>query len=252
MVFALISKRNVFIYREDWEDSENYLFTQKQGKNARNQKKTTILRVKNLKQYIEKVANAKGDNLKHLNSGDNLEVCLDLDAGGGRVVAEFGILNEKSETQKIHPILIFKGSDIRPNLEIALGPLTEQIRILDKAKVTVAGKHLNIKVFGLFDLCALNAVVGKQGNSATYFCAWTNCRLDHIRNHTNKEHNEKNCKEVIFLSMEDYVKNITHHSVEKLPEKATGKLFGSVINENLVPLPNSLRYIPPLMHRGQR
>ena len=48
--------------------------------------------------------------------------------------------------------------------------------------------------------------------------------------------------------MEDYVKNITHHSVEKLPEKATGKLFGSVINENIVPLPNPLRYIPPLMH----
>ena len=236
------------ISREDWEDSEHHLFTQKQGKNARNQKKTTILRVKNLKQYIEKVANSKGNNLKHLNSGDDLEVCLDLDAGGGRVVAEFGILNEKSETQKIHPILIFKGSDIRPNLEIALGSLTEQIRILDKAKVKVAGKQLNIKVFGLFDLCALNTVVGKQGNSATYFCAWTNCRLDHIRNHNNKEHNEKNCKEVVFLSMEDYLKNITHHSVEKLPEKATGKLFGSVVNENIVPLPNPMRYVVPVMH----
>ena len=113
ITFAFTSKTNTFLYREDWEDSEHYLFTQKQGKNARNQKKTTILRVKDLKQYIEKVANSKENNLKHLKSGDNLEVCLDLDAGGGRVVAEFGIVNEKSVTQKIHPILIFKGSDIR-------------------------------------------------------------------------------------------------------------------------------------------
>ena len=236
------------IHREDWEASEHQLFVHKQGKNVRNLKKTTILKVKNIKEYIEKIANSKANKLKHLNSGDNIEVCLDLDAGGGRVVAEFGILNEKTETLKIHPFLIYKGSDIRPNLEIALGNLTEQIRTLDKSKVKVSGKCLNIKVFGLFDLCALNTVVGKQGSSATYFCPWTNCRLDHIRKHNNKEHSEKNCKDVSWLSMEDYVKNITHHSVEKLPEKATGKLFGSVVNENIVPLPNPSRYIPPLMH----
>ena len=57
-------------------------------------KKTAILKVKNLKQYIEKVANSKANSLKHLNSGDNLEVCLDLDAGGGRVVAEFDLQAE--------------------------------------------------------------------------------------------------------------------------------------------------------------
>ena len=76
-------------------------------------------------QYIEKMANSKADSLKHLKSGDDIEICLDLDAGGGRVVAEFGIISEKSESQKIHPILIYKGTDIRPNLEIALGHLTE-------------------------------------------------------------------------------------------------------------------------------
>ena len=119
------------MFREDWEDSEHYLSTHKQGKNIRNQKKTTILRTKNLLQYIEKIGNSKAEGLKHLETGGEIEVCLDLDAGGGRVVAEFGIMSEKSEAQKIHPFLIYKGSDIRPNLEIALGPLTEQIRRLD-------------------------------------------------------------------------------------------------------------------------
>ena len=80
---------------------------------------------------MEKMANSK-DNLKHLEDGDEIEICLDLDAGGGRVVAEFGILSEKSETLKIHPFLIYEGTDVRQNLEISLGGLTEQIRNLDK------------------------------------------------------------------------------------------------------------------------
>ena len=60
--------------------------------------------------------------------------------------------------------------------------------------------------------------------------------------------NEENRKEVTFLSTGDYVKNITHHSVEKLPARQTGKFFGSVVKENIVPLANPLRYIAPLMH----
>ena len=48
-------------------------------------------------ELIEKMASSKTD-LKHLNDGDEIVICLDLDAGGGRAVAEFGILNEESET----------------------------------------------------------------------------------------------------------------------------------------------------------
>ena len=223
------------MFREDWEETKETLYTQKQGKHTRDQKETTILRVKDLKSYIEKMASSKTD-LKHLNDGEEIEICLDLDAGGGRVVAEFGILSDESETLKIHPFLIYEGTDVRPNLEIALGGLTEQIRNLEKAKVNINGKDLKIKLFGLFDLCALNAVVGKQNHSSTYFCAWTNIRLDHIRNHKKVEHTESNCKEVVFLSMEDYVKNITHHSIETAPESESGKLFGSTIKENIIPL----------------
>ena len=97
------------------------LFSQKQGKNVRDQKETTVLRVKDLREYIEKIANSKKDTLEDLNNGDDIDICLDLDAGGGRVVAEFGILSEKSETLKIHPILIYQGTDVRQNLEICLG-----------------------------------------------------------------------------------------------------------------------------------
>ena len=236
------------MFRKDWDETKETLYSHKQGKNVRDQRETTILKVNNLKSYIEKIANSKRDTLKHLNDRDDIEICLDLDAGGGRVVAEFGILSEKAETQKIHPILIYEGTDIRQNLEISLGGLTEQIRNLDKATVNINGKELKIKLYGLFDLCALNGVVGKQNHSSTFFCAWTSCRLDHIRNHKNREHTESNCKEIVFLTMEDYVKNITHHSIQNLPESESGKLFGSTVAENIIPLPDVFRYIVPLMH----
>ena len=109
------------MFREDWDETKETLYTHKQGKNVRDQKETTILKVKNMKSYIEKMANSKQDNLKHLKNGDQIEICLDLDAGGGRVVAEFGILSEKAETQQIHPFLIYEGTDVRQNLEITLG-----------------------------------------------------------------------------------------------------------------------------------
>ena len=44
--------------------------------------------MKNLRDYIEKIANSKKDTLEDLNNGDDIDICLDLDAGGGRVVAE--------------------------------------------------------------------------------------------------------------------------------------------------------------------
>ena len=206
------------------------------------------MKVKSLRDYIEKIANDKKNNLKHLNDADNIDVCLDLDAGGGRVVAEFGILSEESETLKIHPFLIYEGTDSRRNLEICLGGLTEQIRNLDKSELNIDGKTLKIKLYALFDLCALNNVVGKQNHSSTYFCAWTSTTLEHIRNHKNVEHTESNCKEIDFLTVEDYVKNITHHSVGTLPERGSAKLFGSTVAENIIPLPNIFRYIVPLMH----
>ena len=154
-----------------------------------------------IKRIHRKIANSKKDTLEDLNNGDDIDICLDLDAGGGRVVAEFGILSEKSETLKIHPILIYQGTDVRQNLEICLGGLTEQIRNLEKSIVKINGKSLKIKLYGLFDLCALNTVVGKQNHSSTYFCAWTSCKLEHIRNHKNVAHTESTCKEIMFLTI---------------------------------------------------
>ena len=39
-------------------------------------------------------------------------------------------LNENSETLKIHPFLLFEGHDVRNNLEISLGGLTNALNFL--------------------------------------------------------------------------------------------------------------------------
>ena len=49
--------------------------------------------------------------------------------------------------------------------------------------------------------------------------------------------------------MKDIENHLTHHSLDSLPQRKTGNLHGNVVGENLLPLKNIFRYIPPLMHK---
>ena len=50
----------------------------------------STLSVKNLKEYIEKVADKESENLIH---SEELHLCLGGDGGGGLFAAEFAFLN---------------------------------------------------------------------------------------------------------------------------------------------------------------
>ena len=113
----------------------------------------------------------------------------------------------------------YEGTDIRPNLEVTLGHLTQQFKDLEDTNISVDGKQLKIVQFGVFDLCALNAIIGKQNHSSTFCDAWTDVTNHHIKYHAGKQHTPNECKNINFLTMRDYDKNITHHSVE------TGKSY---------------------------
>ena len=89
------------------------LYKNKQGKYVNTKKKTYVLSVKNLKEYIEKIANKESENLIQ---SEELHLCLGGDGGGGRFVAEFAFLNTQDKSITIHPMLIFEGSDCRENL----------------------------------------------------------------------------------------------------------------------------------------
>ena len=69
---------------------------------------------------------------------------------------------------------------------------------------------------------------GKQGSSASFFDPWTNVKLDHIRNHSGKEHTSEACKDITFIEMKSMDKHFTHHAVEAGNMRKTGKFFGSV------------------------
>ena len=236
------------VSKDDWNVSYEELYKNKQGENVNLKKKTCILSVKDLLSYIQKMAVAESENLDNLKDMDELQVCYDGDGGGGRFVAEFAFLNNSDRKIKLHPFMLYEGTDCRENLEVTIGKLTPMFRAIEGAIIHVEGKQLKITQYGVFDLCALNCILGKQNHSATYFDAWTDCRLDHIKKHKGSTHTPDTCKEISFLSLESLDKSYTHHSVKSGATRATGKHFESVIADNLIPLQGIFRYIPPLMH----
>ena len=69
----VLTARNekLVISKDDWEASYENLYKNKQGKYVNTKKKTCVLSVKNLKEYIEKIANKESENLIH--SEDSLK-----------------------------------------------------------------------------------------------------------------------------------------------------------------------------------
>ena len=241
---------NLIIEKSDWLFVKKNLYKYKQGKNRAKPEETPVIMVKDLRQYIIKVAESEADDLD-LTMG-KLPVCFDADAGGGRFVASFAFLNRKDSTIVLHPFLLYEGSDNRKNLEMTLGVYTETIRSMEGDTLAINDENVKLTLYGLFDLAALNTIIGKQNHSSTYPCAWTNVSKDHLKseNHKHKYHTENDCDEVEFLSLEDYANFLTKHAfkTKKTELAKTGKHFGSVVAHNLMPFENILRYIPPLMH----
>ena len=252
----LASQRKVEAFREkvlvakkeDWDCQKMNIYTHKQGKNKGLPTETPVLQVKCLESYIAKMAESEALALDL--SAKELPICFDADAGGGRFLAVFAFLNRNDQDIKLHPFLLYEGSDTRKNMEITLGKYSEEIRDLEGKEVIINDKIVKIKLFGLFDLCALNCLIGKQNHSSANPCAWTNVAKDHLQNHAGKEHIPSECQDVKFLSIDEYERNVTHHIVgqEGKTSAKSGKDFGSVTGMNLFPLENIFRYLPPLMH----
>ena len=236
--------------KDAWDFQENMLYRNKQGNNKNTQKKTHIAIVKDLKSYIQTHAMNEKDQLE---DGDILPVVIDGDAGGGRFVAEFTFLNRKDKSLKLHPFLLYEGTDNRENMQKTLGQLTQQIRSLEGTIISIDKKEYHLQLFCLFDLCALNNVRGKQNHSATFPDAWTDVTKTHLSYETHKgtPHTPETCKNVKFVSLEELEKHFTHHAVETGKTSGmnkTGKDFCSVINQNLIPLKDIFRFVPPLLH----
>ena len=117
---------NLVVDKDDWEINYHDLYRNKIGKNADKKQRTCVLNVKDLKTYIQKLAVAEKDNLKNLSDGDELQICWDADAGGGRFVGEFTFINNLDRKVILHPFLIY----VRANLEVTLGRLTKQFKNL--------------------------------------------------------------------------------------------------------------------------
>ena len=116
--------------------------------------------MENLFEYIVKIAEGESEDIDL--SISYIPVCFDCDAGGGRFVATFAFLNRKDRSIVLHPILLFEGSDCRANIENTFGEFTESVRQMEGKTVVINNVEVKIKLYGLFDLAALNKIVGKQ------------------------------------------------------------------------------------------
>ena len=241
---------NLCIDKSDWIFERKDLYKYKQGKMRAKPEDTAVIRVKDLPEYITKIAKSEKSDLD-LKEG-KLLCCFDADAGGGRFVTSFGFLNRKDESVIIHPVLMFEGSDCRKNLEMTIGAYTEAIKSFDGSIIDIDGLQVEINFYGLFDLAALNLLLGKQNHSSTFPCAWTDVQKQHLKasNHKHIEHTESNCKDITFLSLKNYEEYFTKHAYnhEKKDLSKTGKHFGSVVGHNLLPLKSIKNYVPPIMH----
>ena len=195
-------KKIMTVTKEDWDCQKMKIYQNKMGKNNGLATETPVWQVNNLEMYIVKHALSEASDLDL--SSKELPVCVDADAGGGRFLAIFCFLNRFDKDVKLHPWLLYKGSDARKNMEMTVGKYSEQIRNLEGKEVSINGETVKIKMYGLFDLCALNCLVGKQNHSSTYPCAWTSVSKEHLQKHSGKEHIPSKCKDIEFLSVEDY------------------------------------------------
>ena len=149
---------------------------------------------------------------------------------------------------------MFEGTDNRENLQKTLGQLTQQIQLLDGLKIKISDTtEVQIKHYCLLDLCALNNILGKQNHSATYPDAWADVTKVHLtyESHKDTPHTPMTFKNVNFEDLEYLERLFTNHAVNTGKTSGmnkTGKEFGSVIHQNLVPLTNIFRFVPPLLH----
>ena len=238
------------VKKEDWDFVKKNLYKNKQGANKTKPTETAVLLVKDLPEYIVKMAESESDDLDI--TMEHLDVCFNADAGAGRFVAAFTFLNRKDGSIRLHPFLIYEGSDCRANLEMTLGEFTDSVREMEGKSVIINNVKVEIRQYGVFDLAAVNTIVGKQNHSSSFPCAWTDVSKDHLSSekHKDKSHTLENCKSISFLTMKDYETNLTHHAVQTGNKQMaeTGKQYGSVVANSLLPFKSMTRYIPPLMH----
>ena len=118
----------MIVKKEDWKVELKTIFRNKQGQEKDVSTETPVISVKDLPNYIEKLANGESGELDF--SMGCLPVCFDADAGGGRFVASFTFLNSLDTKVKLHPFLLFEGSDNRKNMEMTLVEFTSEIENL--------------------------------------------------------------------------------------------------------------------------
>ena len=139
-VYAARQNNTKHCQKSDYYLGKLCLEKNKEGKNKRKTNFLSVLIRKNLLDNITSVIELESDDLIFENDNEPLTIVINGDAGGGRDLDNFCLLNKADEVPiKLHPIAISDGSDSLQNKKIVLKELAKQIEQLDGEKIMVKG-----------------------------------------------------------------------------------------------------------------
>ena len=113
------------------------------------------------------------------------EIQLQHDTGKKNILILFRLFQKQDLFRPGVAKLVLKFClQTEPVLEMTLGEFTEYRREMENNAVLINNEKMIIKQFGLFDLAALNTIVGKQNHSAseiTLILKNTNTKITHLK-----------------------------------------------------------------------
>ena len=213
-------------------------------------KEKPYIRVKKLIPFINEIVN----NIQSFRQDEEFEckiwVLFSVDKGRNSMKFHLEIINDSKSGSRdvVHPFALYEASDSIENLwkvfsvfQTELKKLQEPDFILDNGK--------KVKIFLGGDYDYISKCLGHQGQGATYPSPTDLVTLSHLRNHTGKGHNKKDCD----IPMRDihnyqlnYAENLRDDRVDNL--RTLGKEHNSVINGMLFPISTLRNVVPSILH----
>ena len=139
--------------RDFYEVLSVKLQTKRQGQNKHGLEFCPLVYVKQysklLEHAIEKEIDEENTNFKILPDGTKeIEVGIAGDGGGGSVKFVFSLMNKKDGSLTQHVLLIYEAADTLMNAIRCISKISDQVKTMNRAKITVKGIKYTVKQKG--------------------------------------------------------------------------------------------------------
>lgn len=219
-----------------------------------------VIRCKDLEAYVRAVYAEKKKQLQEKFGHEALEDILPSTIkinwstdGGARIVKylfELMNLGSAGSPFDVNPYAMHEGAECYDNMAKVFDYYLPTLLKMQREDYFIDGRRVEFYLGG--DLKFQDAVLGKQGSSATYPCAQCMVTREHLQKHPKKPHTPQQCgAKCLERDNEDYFGNFLNNLADdrKKGDRAKkGKFHGSVVGKALFPLKYLFRLVPPILH----